>query len=241
MNITGEFDGFNEGTVTFFADLLHNNTREWFADHKEDHEDNVVFPARLFIEAMGERLKEISPAIIADPRVNKSLFRINRDTRFSKDKQPYKTNLAIWFWEGEGKRMECSGFYFHLDADKLMLGTGIYMFEKPYLEEYRKSVIHPTFGPQLADAIEAVEGQVKGTGACALYHGERYKRVPAGYDPKHKYADLLLNKGLTAFVEGPIPKEFYSKSLLDYASTRYKKMAPVHHWLVKMVERAKAK
>ena len=81
-------------------------------------------PARLFVGEMGARLKKLSPGVQADPRVDKSIFRIFRDTRFSRDKTPYKTHLGIWFWEGDGPRMECSGFYFHLDPPKLMNGSG---------------------------------------------------------------------------------------------------------------------
>jgi uncharacterized protein (TIGR02453 family) len=82
----------------------------------------VKGPSGAFVVSMGAKLKAISPAIKAIPKVNQSLFRVNRDTRFSADKSPYKTNLGIWFWEGEKKRMECPGFYFHLDTENLMLG-----------------------------------------------------------------------------------------------------------------------
>jgi len=79
---------------------------------------------------MGEKLRPLCPGINAIPKVNKSLFRINRDTRFAKDKSPYKTNLGILFWEGQGKRMESSGFYFHLEENLLMIGCGMYKFPK---------------------------------------------------------------------------------------------------------------
>lgn len=234
------FDGFYKDTVTFYKELKRNNKKEWFEAHKGDFEDYVTDPARKFVVAMGEKLSEIAPNIIADPRVNKSLFKIHRDTRFSKDKTPYKTHLAIWFWEGKKKRMECSGFYFHLEPERLMLGAGIYMFEKPYLDEYRNSVVHPTHGPKLVWAIGQIQGSVKGGGKCALYPGERYKKVPRGFDPNHENADLLLNKGLVAFEEGGVPTEFFSRDLIDYAFSRYEKMAPIHRWLVEMTGRVSA-
>jgi uncharacterized protein (DUF2461 family) len=73
-------------------------------------------PARQFVLAMGEQLRQIAPGVHAEPEVNRSIFRIHRDTRFSKDKTPYKTNLELLFWEGEGHRMECPGFYSTLRA-----------------------------------------------------------------------------------------------------------------------------
>jgi len=237
MSQTASFSGFSEETLSFYRELAVHNKKEWFDEHRKDFDNSVMDPARSFVVDMGERLRMIAPAVIADPRVNKSLFRINRDTRFSKDKTPYKTHLAIWFWEGAGKRMECSGFYFHLEPDRLMLGAGIYMFEKPALEEYRKSVVHPVHGPRLVEAIDALEGEVEGSGGCGLYKGERYKRVPRGYDPDHERADLLLNKGLVAGDDGPIPPELITPGLLDYCMVRYEKMLPLHRWLVEMTER----
>ena len=237
MSQAASFSGFSEGTVLFYRQLAAHNTKEWFDDHRKEFESFVMEPARAFVVDVGERLRAIAPGIIADPRVNKSLFRINRDTRFSKDKTPYKKHLAIWFWEGAKKRMECSGFYFHLEPDRLMLGAGIYMFEKTALEEYRRSVVHPVHGPKLAQAIEGLQGKVKGNGGCGLYPGERYKRVPRGYDPDHERAELLLNKGLVAGDDGTIPQDLFSPALLDYCMVRYEKMLPLHRWLVEMTGR----
>ncbi|MBN1574633.1 MAG: DUF2461 domain-containing protein [Deltaproteobacteria bacterium] len=239
MGDKGRFTGFSDDTLKFYRGLAVNNKKVWFDDHRGDFEDHVMAPARDFVVDMGERLELIAPNIIADPRVNKSLFRISKDVRFSKDKSPYKTHLAILFWEGRRKRMECSGFYFHVEPELLLIGAGIYMFPKEHLDEYRRSVVHPTHGPKLAEAISEVEGgsSVKGDGRCGLYGGERYKKVPRGYDPDHERAGLLLNKGLTAFAESPIPREFYSEAMVDYAFEYFVKMAPLHRWLVEMVER----
>ena len=241
MSGTESFNGFYTETIDFFKDLSNNNNKTWFDENRGTYDEFVVRPSRRFVEVMGKRLSEVAPNIIADPRVNKSLFRINRDVRFSKDKSPYKTNLAIWFCEGKRKRMECSGFYFHMEPEKLMLGGGIYKFDKPHMEEYRRSVVHPTYGKELFDAINRVEDKptpgIKGSGSCGMYPGERYKRLPKGFDPEHENADLLLNKGLVAYDEGPIPEEFYSADIIDYAFDRYKWMLPLHQWLVKMVER----
>ena len=105
-----EFKGFPEECVEFYRDLSKNNNKVWFKEHKNDFEEYVIKPARDFVFEMGERLQIIAPGINADSRFNRSLFRINRDIRFSRDKTPYKTHLAVWFWGGSGKRMESSGF-----------------------------------------------------------------------------------------------------------------------------------
>src|SRR5262245_1991586 len=196
------FDGFPKECVKFFVHLAKNNNKLWFEAHREEYEDFVMEPAQRFVMAMGKRLQKLSPDINADPRVNRSLFRLNRDIRFSKDKRPYKTNLAAMFWEGSGPRMECSCYYFHLEPPNLMLGVGIYMFTPEMLETYRRACVHPKHGPALGKAVQ----QLLHNKGYAL-GGSFYKKVPRGYDPEHPNADLLLHHGLHAGLETKIPNE----------------------------------
>ena len=233
MPSNSAFSGFSKETINFYKQLKENNNKGWFEDHKSDFDNFVMTPAREFVAAMGERLEKLSPNIHADPRVNKSIFRIYRDTRFSKDKTPYKTNLAMWWWEGEGPRMECSGYYMHFEPPNLMLGVGIYKFPKDMLKTYRDSVVDPINGPALQQAIKEVSQQKK------YSIGEKhYKRVPRGYDPDHENAELLLYNGLHAGYETDIPQVFYSEDLLDYCFDIYNDLYPLHKWLVEMTERA---
>lgn len=225
------FSGFPKQCVSFFQELDQNNNKEWFDLHRQDYEDFVQTPAKEFVLALGERLRKIRPEIQADPRVNKSLFRINRDVRFSKDKSPYKTNMGLWFWEGMGKRMECPGFYFHFEPSRLMLGCGFYMFSKETLSVYRDAVVDPKLGPALAKAIDKLNKNGFSTG------GEHYKKTPRGYDPQHKNARLLLHNGLHCANESKIPKEFFTPEIVNYCAERYKKMLPLHEWLLKMMVR----
>jgi uncharacterized protein (TIGR02453 family) len=228
-DMMSEFNGFPKEMIAFFNALKKNNRKEWFEAHKDDYENYVKGPAGDFVVAMGQKLQQHSPRIMAIPKVNQSLFRINRDTRFSHDKTPYKTNLGIWFWQGERKRMECSGFYFHLGEGTLMLGTGMHIFSKENLERYRKAVVHKTHGPQLKKTVAGISR--KGY----IFHGSHYKKVPRGFDANHKFAEFLLYNGLTAMIEEKIPKEFYSGTIVDYAYSHFKKMYPLHEWLLKAV------
>ncbi len=220
------FDGFPKEFTSFFAELAMNNTKAWFNEHKQDYEQFVFEPSKLFVIAMGERLTELSPDINAIPAVNKSLFRLNRDTRFSKDKSPYKTNLGILFWEGTKKRMECPGFYFHVEVNTLMLGGGLYQFPKDMLQRYREAVIDKSSGKGVSDIVHRLKQEKISIG------GAYYKRVPEGYDPNHENSELLRHNGLYTMVETKIPKEFYSDKLIDYCFERYKKMHPLHKWIL---------
>jgi uncharacterized protein (TIGR02453 family) len=228
-----EFAGFPKETVTFLPDLAKNNRKTWFNAHRDEYERFIADPAKTFTEAMGERLTAFAPGIIAEPRVNGSIFRIYRDTRFSKDKTPYKTHLGVFMWEGEGPKMECPGFYFHLEPPSLLLGGGVHIFSKHLLDEYRRSVIHPEHGPDLAEAVQSVSKHLD-------IGGRHYKRTPRGYDPEHPLTEFLLHNGLTAWTEGQIPEELYSDALLDHCFGVFEQMVPLHNWLLKMVARARA-
>lgn len=228
-----KFSGFPKECLSYFEALAENNDKAWFDDHRAEYDEQVMRPARAFVAEMGERLKEIAPDVHAEPKVNKSLFRINRDVRFSKDKRPYKTNLAILFWEGSRKRMECPGFYFHLEPTGLMLGGGMYMFPKDLVEPYRQSVIHELHGPVLAETVRLVNKRFKQD-----VEGVHYKRVPRGYDKEHPLADLLLHNGLYIGRNVGLPLALHSEELLDLCFDQYKRLLPLHRWLVELVERA---
>jgi len=233
MAPTSGFNGFSKKCVSFYKELAKHNAKPWFDAHRDDFDNHVMAPARQFVAEMGERLKLISPRIQAEPRVNRSIFRINRDARFSKDKRPYTTRLTLWFWEGNRPRTECSGFYFHLEPPQLMLGTGIYRFSKPILDEYRRSVVHAKHGPSLLNALDEVRSKKR----YNLW-GMHYKKIPRGFDPKHECVELLLYNGLYLGFEDRIPQEFYSAKLLDWCFQHFSNMAPLHAWLVEMMKRA---
>jgi uncharacterized protein (TIGR02453 family) len=224
----GDFSGFTKGTLRFFSGLRKNNTREWFESNRSAYETHVLAPAKAFVVAMGERLRAEVPGIIAVPAVNKSIFRLNRDTRFSLDPSPYKTNLGLYFWEGPKPRMECAGFYLHLEPPSLMLGGGFYMFPDHVLARFRRAVVDPKAGRELAAILADIRKRVG-----FEVGGQHYTRVPVGFDPSHPNAELLKHNGLYVGVEGTVPGEFYSSRLVDYCFERYLPVVPLHRWLVK--------
>lgn len=230
-----EFMGFSKKTIKFYRDLEKNNKKEWFDANRSTFDQHVIQPAQDFVYAMGKRLKKLSRDINADPRTNGSgsIFRIYRDVRFSKDKTPYKTAMGILFWEGPGKKMDNPGFYFHLERSRLMLFAGMHTFSKAMLKQYRASVVHSKHGPGLTRAIT----KVFANGAYQL-GGNHYKRVPSGFDPEHKNAELLKHNGLYAYFEiDKLPVELYAEEILEYCFERYRDMHPLYKWLQAMIKR----
>lgn len=90
--------GFPAETLAFLRGLAENNTKAWFEAHRADYQAHYVEPALAFVAALGPRLQQIAPGAQFEPRINGSLFRINRDVRFSADKSPYKHHIDLWFW-----------------------------------------------------------------------------------------------------------------------------------------------
>jgi uncharacterized protein (TIGR02453 family) len=175
---------------------------------------------------VGEELERRGVPVHAEPRVHGSIFRINRDTRFSKDKRPYKTHLDLWFWQGDGPSRLCPGFFFRLEADALTLGAGRHHFEPPLLERYREAVADPTQGGALVEAVEQVE-------AAGYEVGNRgYKRTPAGYSAEGRRGDLLLHDGLFSYaVLRPVPPQAHTSELPALSAERFAEQSPILAWL----------
>jgi uncharacterized protein (TIGR02453 family) len=129
-----KFNGFPKEAIQFYQDLIQNNDKLCFEQNRKTFDDLIMKPAQAFVLELGERLGSIAPNIVADPRRDKSIFRIHRDTRFSEDKSPFKTHLAIFFWEGPRKKLENSGFYLQISPSSLLLATGLYKFPTPPLD-----------------------------------------------------------------------------------------------------------
>jgi uncharacterized protein (TIGR02453 family) len=226
------FSGFSSETLAFLTGLKENNTRLWFESNRTVYEQHFMKEAGAFVEALGEKLHTLSPAIQAIPKRDKTIFRIHRDTRFSGDKRPFKTHMALFFWEGPGKKMENSGFYFHLEPDRLFLGTGIYLFPSDLLHAYREAVVDPKYGEALEKAVNA---SLKGVNTTLGW--KKYKRTPHGFDPSHPRAEYLLYGGLGVQYEEGYSERFHSPEIVDYVFDLFKGMALIHFWIRDMTIR----
>ena len=227
-----QFSGFPEAGLQFLADLANNNERPWFEENKSIYKQELLQPAVAFVEALGERLREIAPKVRYDTRTNGSgsLLRIYRDTRFSKDKTPYKTNISGMFWEGAGKKMAHPGFGFQLEPSGLGLVAGQFGFSKEQMQQYRDGVLHDVLGVELETAVSTLQQSGK-----YEIMGKEYKRVPRGYDPEHLRADLLRHKSLYIHPLNKISSDkVLSSQLVDICMAYFEEMLPIQQWLVKI-------
>lgn len=179
---------FTKATFTFLKDLTENNTREWFHQNKHRYEDHVRDPGIRFITDFGGHLKALSEHFRSDPRtVGGSMFRIYRDTRFSKDKTPYKTAIGIQFRHELGKDAHAPGFYLHIVRDGCFAGAGIWQPDSPSLRMIREAIVED---PQ---AWKRAVGAKSFRDAFVL-EGDRLKRPPKGFDPDHPLVEDLKRK-----------------------------------------------
>lgn len=225
------FEGFPPTTLTFLAGLRANNTKAWFDAHRAEYEAGYVEPAKAFVVACGDALREFAPGVQAEPRVLGSIFRINRDTRFSTDKTPYKDHLDLWFWEGE-RKSAASGFFFRVTPDVVVVGAGCHGFDPARLDRFRSAVADAESGRTLAEAVRSLRDDGFAVGGTAL------RRPPAGYAASAGAEPLLLHKALYAHREEPVDDRLHDGRILDGCVEQWRRMAPLHEWLATHVEGA---
>jgi uncharacterized protein (TIGR02453 family) len=183
---------FTKKTFGFLRDLAENNNREWFQANKSRYEEEVKEPALEFIRDFSVPLKGLSPHFKADPRANGgSLFRIYRDTRFSKDKSPYKTHTGIQFRHDRGKDAHAPGFYLHLEPKQCFVGLGIWHPDGAALKKIRGGLVDDGTGWKKALSGKAFRDRFQ-------LSGDSLVRPPKGFDADHPLIEDLKRKDFIA-------------------------------------------
>ncbi|MCA9543004.1 MAG: DUF2461 domain-containing protein [Myxococcales bacterium] len=187
-----DFSHFQPSLFQFLDELTLNNNREWFQANKGRYEAEVREPARAFIRAMGARLEAAESFLTADDgKVGGSLMRVFRDTRFSKDKTPYKTNVGIQFRHAAGKDVHAPGFYLHLSPGEIFCGIGMWRPDKVPLQAIREAIAE---APE--DYLAVVEDP-DFAGAWRL-GGEALTRAPKGFEKDHPAIEHIKRKDFIA-------------------------------------------
>jgi uncharacterized protein (TIGR02453 family) len=216
------FIGFPKEGLKFLASLKKNNNKEWFDAHKSDYENYIKQPMHEFIASMALEFKSWAPEVVANPK--RSMFRIYRDIRFSKDKTPYKTHAAAWFPYGSDSELS-GGFYVHISPTECILGGGIWMPPNDYLRHMREKIAndHKRF-------ISILKNKAFVKECGKLDEEEMLKTMPRGFDPEHPAAHYLKLKSYTAGKSLPVEKAL-KKDFLKTAVTTYKAMLPLIKFL----------
>ncbi|MEW6323722.1 MAG: DUF2461 domain-containing protein, partial [Acidobacteriota bacterium] len=184
--------GFTPKTLAFLRALKKNNTREWFHAHREEYEAHVRAPMLAIVERLANDFPSFAPEMLADPKV--SLFRPWRDTRFSEDKSPLKTNVAAVFPNRTLGRMNGAGLYFEVAPGWVWIGGGMYAPDTKQLAAVREHI---------AANYRELETIVRSPGFRKLggLKGETLTRVPRGFPMDHPAAAYLRHKQFLGFRE----------------------------------------
>ena len=205
------FNGFTPNALKFFYDLANNNNREWFLDNKPVYEKEIKLPSHALVAEMSSIFAENGLPYLADPK--KSLFRINRDIRFSNNKDPYKTNLGIFFpfvsQALVGKPVENPGIYFHIDNKETFIAGGLHMPDSAQLKGLRSKIAgdYQYFEEIINDSEFKKEFP-------SIFSQEGLKRIPQGYDTDHPAAKYLKLKEFTVYAETK-REDSYSRNILN--------------------------
>jgi uncharacterized protein (TIGR02453 family) len=225
----GRFAGFGRGALDFFKRLKRRNNKPWFEANRAVYLLQVRDPMLALVEEMDVRLARFAPEIVGDPR--RSIFRINRDVRFSRDKSPYKTHAACWFYhrdagrgvgsEGEGG----AGFYFHLAPEGSSIGAGIWMPPRPALARIRAAIVEDLDGFERVVRAPAVRRRFGDLEQDAML-----KRLPRGFDVGHPAGDWLRYQSFTVGRE-LTQREVLAPTLPRVLERDYKALTPLVRWL----------
>jgi len=209
---------FTPALFTFLGELRLHNEREWFERNRERYLRDVRDPMLRFISDFAPVLRKIAPCLVADPRpVGGSLFRLHRDTRFSSDKTPYKTNVAARFRHEAGRNVHGPGYYLSLDPDEVVVGGGVWHPEADALRMIRRSIFEQPGAWKRAAATPAMRR--------LAWWGDSLTRSPRGFPGDHPLVDMLRRKDFAAGVELG-QRDALSPRFLDRCADVYRALAP---------------
>lgn len=213
----------------FLKELKENNDRVWFKKNQDRYEQAVRQPALDFITDYSDRLSGISEHFVADSRtVGGSLFRIQRDTRFAKDKTPYKLNTGMHFRHERAKDAHAPGFYVHLQPGSCFMGVGLWRPEtsvayaiRGRIAEHRSAWKKATTGKRFAEVFEL--------------GGDSLKRPPKGFDPEDPLIEDLKRKDFMA-TTSLTQRQVTGTDFMDLFEAHCKRAVPFMRFLCEAVD-----
>jgi uncharacterized protein (TIGR02453 family) len=219
------FSGFPAATLEFLAGIKANNDKEWFTANRALY-DASVEAARAFVETVGPQLQAFAPAIRYEPKIGASIPRVNRDTRFSKDKRPYKEQVDLWFWHGDKKSFEMPGYFVRIEPEFTYVATGMMHILPPGLFRYREAVDADRSGEALLEIVRGIDA----IGRYQVGYPSR-KSVPKGYATDHPRAEYLQYESLWGHLR--IPSEaVLQPDFGEVTISAWRDLAPLTEWLM---------
>ncbi|HTO94049.1 MAG TPA: DUF2461 domain-containing protein [Bacteroidota bacterium] len=220
------FRGFPKEGLRFLHTLKKNNNRPWFLKHKAEYGENVRFPMQCLIAGLAVRLHDEVPEMEFNPR--RAIFRIYRDVRFSKNKAPYKTNVAAWFGpRADRGATEGPGLYVGVGTDEIFIGGGLYMPSGEQLKAIRRSIA------EKPDEYLAIVGARQFRKKFGGIQGDVLARAPLGYGPDHPMIEHLRHKQYFVGIELR-EKDCLTARFQETVARTFADTMPLVRWLVRV-------
>ncbi len=226
------FRGFRPAALSFLRALKKNNNREWFEEHRDEFVRDVSDPMKALIEELDVRFAKLAPEFVGDPK--RSMFRIYRDVRFSKDKSPYKTHAALWIYHrapgrGVGKEIDGgAGFYVHLEPNASLIAAGLWMPPRPSLAKVREHFSEDLTGWKRA--VTAAPVVKRFGGLVDDEPGILLKRLPRGFDEGHSAEKWLRYNSFTMH-RSYTDAQMLSPKLVETVMKDFALLVPMCRWL----------
>jgi len=214
------FKGFSPESLTFFEQLSHHNTKAWFEEHRDDYEEFLLAPLKALVSDLAETMRAIDDELVTTPAVDKTISRIYRDTRFSRNKAPYKTRLWITFKRRSPQWQGSPCFFFEISADGCCYGMGFYAAERTTMDNLRRFI--ETRPEEFRAIVSCLEGDPPFT-----LEGETYKRplnpaLAADLQEWHRRKNVYL------ICYRPADGRLFTPGICDELRRGFQLLAPVY-------------
>lgn len=220
------FSGFGPDALAFLEGLEADNSKAYFDAHRATYEEQVRGPLKDLVVTVGVRLRaRVVTDVEFEPKVGRSMFRINRDLRFSNDKTPYHPHLDLAWWTGDSPKTS-PAFILRIRHDETLTGVGVYGMSGDRLDRWRSAVTGDA-GHELDRIVERVTSHPVGAGVSEPSR----KRVPRGFDGGGAGARWLLHESLHVSSIHPTPPSITTADFADWVVDRHEELADVHRWL----------
>jgi uncharacterized protein (TIGR02453 family) len=217
-----KFPGFSPQALTFLRNLKRNNRREWFQPRKAEYEKLIKLPMMELIDGLNQEFARFAPNYVT--LAQKATYRIYRDTRFSKDKSPYKTHISAIFPRSTASKKEGAVFYFHFTEKELLVFGGVYMPEREELLAYR-TLLQERYGE-----LQEILQDARLRRLVGRLQGDQLSRMPKGFPPDHPAESLL--RGKQWYLENTLNvRTVTSPKLLPELAKHFAVMAPMVEFL----------
>jgi uncharacterized protein (TIGR02453 family) len=206
---------FTRNYISFFKELSHNNTTDWFNAHKKDYEKDVRKPFEAFVSRLILDMNALTPEI--DIVSSEAIFRINKDIRFSADKTPYKTEMSAVISKKGKKGNPCPGLYISMGAEQVTIASGLKILEKEELIEVRHHLANQS------ERFYAIIHEPKFRQTFGEIQGETVKRIPEEFKEAAAHHPILYHTSFLAMTKLPATEitqpDFVDKIMDLYQTT----------------------